>query len=424
MARIDAAYDYFLTTYGNTIGSRYEAHKKSELRDTYNSIIKANKEAPLYKIKQTSDLGQFAIDIKEAANSIYNSVSNLTSHGEDISSVLEKRIAYSSDDEAISARFIGDENSASDDFTIEVESLAQPQANLGNFLAPNAKGFEDGTYSFDLDTKSGSYEFQFNVGKNDNNIDVQRKLARLINSSDVGLTADVISNKNNETALYIVSKATGLSDDESSLFNIQSGTSWREINILGIQNIHQEAKNSSFKLNGIEHFSLSNTFTVNKSFELSLKKPTDGAVRVGLMNDTDALSQGINQLLSGYNTMMDIGLKYSNNHQNNTLLNDFSAVSNKMAASLEKVGITPDETGKLSLDKDVLSAVINSEDRDTAFNTLNNLRDSIKNLAKKASINPMNYLDKIVVEYKNPSKTFAFPYATSQYSGLLVDYGL
>ena len=38
MARIDAAYNYFMTTYGDNIGSRYESHKKSELRDTYNKI--------------------------------------------------------------------------------------------------------------------------------------------------------------------------------------------------------------------------------------------------------------------------------------------------------------------------------------------------------------------------------------------------
>ena len=68
MSRIDTAYNYFMTTYGNNIGNRYESHKKSELRDTYNKIVKANKDSPLYKIKDTEDMGQFAIDIKEHAN--------------------------------------------------------------------------------------------------------------------------------------------------------------------------------------------------------------------------------------------------------------------------------------------------------------------------------------------------------------------
>ena len=97
MARIDAAYNYFMTTYGDNIGSRYESHKKSELRDTYNKIVKANKDAPLYKLKETEDMGQFAIDIKEHANSMAVSVSNLAAAGESVEEILNKRIASSSD---------------------------------------------------------------------------------------------------------------------------------------------------------------------------------------------------------------------------------------------------------------------------------------------------------------------------------------
>lgn len=64
MARIDAAYNYLLSTYGKATGSRYDSHKKSELRSLYNNIIKTNKESPLYKITQTGDVKEFAIDIK------------------------------------------------------------------------------------------------------------------------------------------------------------------------------------------------------------------------------------------------------------------------------------------------------------------------------------------------------------------------
>ena len=64
MARIDAAYNYLLSTYGKATGSRYDSHKKSELRSLYNNIIKTNKESPLYKITRTGDVKEFAIDIK------------------------------------------------------------------------------------------------------------------------------------------------------------------------------------------------------------------------------------------------------------------------------------------------------------------------------------------------------------------------
>ena len=425
MARIDAAYNYFMTTYGDNIGNRYESHKKSELRDTYNRIVKANKDSPLYKIKDTEDMGQFAIDIKEHANSMALSVSNLSSAGEDISAVLEKRIASSSDNDSVEALYVGDNDSSADSFTIEVESLAQPQVNTGNFLLSDGHDFAEGQYSFDLDIRNHSYEFQFNVNKGEDNLTVQNKIVRLLNTSDVGLSANLISNTAaNSKAIQITSKATGLSADESSLFNISSSISWRELNVLGFDNITQQASNSSFKLNGNSHESLSNTFTVNKTFELILKAPSVGPVQIGLMNDTEALSNGINQLLDSYNGMIDVGLKYNGAHQNRTLFNEISSIARNQSESLSQVGINSDSLGHLALDKDALSEVINSNNRDNAFTALNELKDSISRAATKASINPMAYVDKAVVEYKNPGKSLAAPYATSAYSGMMVNYGL
>lgn len=58
----------YCSTYGKATGSRYDSHKKSELRSLYNNIIKLNKESPLYKITQTGDVKEFAIDIKANAH--------------------------------------------------------------------------------------------------------------------------------------------------------------------------------------------------------------------------------------------------------------------------------------------------------------------------------------------------------------------
>ena len=51
MAKIDSAYAYYLSTYvGTRQVSRYETHKRSELRKVYNEIVKSNKDAPLVKL--------------------------------------------------------------------------------------------------------------------------------------------------------------------------------------------------------------------------------------------------------------------------------------------------------------------------------------------------------------------------------------
>ena len=78
MAKIDSAYSYYLNTYGSSAVSRYDTHKKSELRNTYNRIVKLNKESPLYKISSSGDVKRFAIDIKENTRRIQNVASSLS----------------------------------------------------------------------------------------------------------------------------------------------------------------------------------------------------------------------------------------------------------------------------------------------------------------------------------------------------------
>ena len=424
MARIDAAYNYLLSTYGKTTGSRYDSHRKSELRSVYNNIIKTNKDSPLYKITQTGDVTEFAIDIKENARRIQNVIASLSDGGDHISSMLNKKVAVSSDESAVSVYYVGNgshqEQSA---FDMTVISLATPQINEGHYLKRNDYSFEEGTFSFDLDTSSNSYEFQFNVNPGDNNYDVQSKIARLINQSDVGLTAEVPMNDKGESALRIISKQTGLSEDEKWLFSIQSGSSWNEINKLGIAHITSPATNSVFLLNGTEHASLSNTFTINKAFEVTMHQPTtDGqAVHIGFKANTDAISDGINEMLQAYNGMVTVGHRYAAAHNNHRLLNEVTSIGRQMTDALASVGIHGDENDFLSLSRDTFAEAITSDDAKQHFATLDRFKNALQKESQKIAINPMNYVDKVIVEYKNPGKTFAAPYVPSIYSGMLVD---
>ena len=219
MARIDAAYNYLLSTYGKATGSRYDSHKKSELRSLYNNIIKTNKESPLYKITQTGDVKEFAIDIKANAHQLQNVIASLNADGNDISSMLRKKVAVSSDESTVSVHYVGDDKDTDQSgFDMDVISLAKPQVNEGNYLKRNDYDFEEGSFSFDLDMPTNSYEFQFNVKLGDNNFDVQNKIARLINQSDIGLLAEVHLDNHGQSALRIESKQTGLAADEDAIF--------------------------------------------------------------------------------------------------------------------------------------------------------------------------------------------------------------
>ena len=90
MAAIDSAYQYYLSTYGNSTVSRYDTHKKSQLRDTYNKIVKTNKESPLYKIKNLGEAKKYAIDIKESVGDIQHIAASLSSSDQGIEKAFSK----------------------------------------------------------------------------------------------------------------------------------------------------------------------------------------------------------------------------------------------------------------------------------------------------------------------------------------------
>ena len=151
MAAIDTAYHYYLSTYANQSASRYDSHKKSELRNIYNTIVKINKDAPLYKIKHSGDVQKFAIDIKESTRIIKNVVASLSDAEEGIGNAFQKKIAVSSQEDVVSADYIGNnkETDELESFLIEVKELASSQINLGNFLDKNHLTLKPGSYSFD-----------------------------------------------------------------------------------------------------------------------------------------------------------------------------------------------------------------------------------------------------------------------------------
>lgn len=433
MAAIDSVYQYYLSTYGNEHVSRYDSHKKSDLRNTYNSILKSNKESPLYKLKDgDDDVRKFAIDIKESARHIKNVIASLSDGDEDIAKLFQKKVAESSDEDVVSVEYIGDgnKNENTKSFQMEVKSLAKPQVNMGNLLREDGHILSPGSYSFDLTTPSNSYEFQFNVGEDDNNKSVQQKLMRLINNANIGLKADVTEGQNGSSAIRIESRRTGLNEGEDYLFNITpqgSPLSMRAVEELGLANVESQASNSVFLLNGKERSSYANTFTINNAFEVNLNGVSEPGhpTTIGFKANADAVADNIKNLTESYNGIIRMANQYEGTtQQSNKLIADIANVGRKFASEFDEIGLTVEKDNLISIDRDKLKEVVNGEEAGKAFDILNRFKEALNVKANKASIDPMNYVDKVVVAYKNPGKSFGTPYISSMYSGMMLDKGL
>ena len=118
---LSTVYNHYLTTYAPKGTTRYDAHKKSDLKGIYNSIVKLNKESPWYLPATGADVQHYAIDLKENARNLHNTIASLG--GLDDSQLLSKKTAFTTNDEIVSATFVGTytPGMASPTFTIEVK---------------------------------------------------------------------------------------------------------------------------------------------------------------------------------------------------------------------------------------------------------------------------------------------------------------
>ena len=359
MARIDA-YAYYLTTYGQNRPTRYDSHKKSDLRKIYNQMVKTNREAPLYKLSGEDVVAKYAIDIKENAKAIQNVVASLSDNYGEFSDSFRRKVAISSDEEHVDVKYVGDgtEKTSMDNFQIEVKQLSSPQINTGNLLKNESLSIIPGNYSFDLNINYAAYEFQFSVNPGERNLDVLKKLAGLVNRSSLGVNATihhgVADTGEPASALTLTSKQMGRNNNEP-IFTIMPGPtaeSMQLLDLLGIEHITKQAENARFLVDGEELESLANTFTINDTFELSLNaiSPEGQPAEISFKTDVDAVADNVMSLVDAFNHILEIAENTSAEATGDTnkLFNEMSSVSRSRRESLGEIGLDVAENGTIT----------------------------------------------------------------------------
>ena len=428
-AILSNVYNYYMTTYTPKTSTRYDTHKKSELRNIYNSIVKLNKESPLYKLDTSKASKSFAVGIKEDARELRNVIASLG--GLDEEKILNKKASYSTNEDIVSVSYVGGhpEDSEVPTYDIEVLSLAAGQINMGNFLPDTKPALPPDTYSFDVMINDLNYEFQFNIREGESNKEIQARLAKLISTAEVGLQADVVEDGNGNSALRLRSLAEGTKSSEPSLFVVSDDhTSKRSgaVDYFGLGYMARSASNAEFILNGEKHTSTSNRFTIDKLFDVTLKgvSSMEGeSATFGLKTDMESLTENISSLTHGYNRFIVSMASYRDNFAGSQrLLKEMNGIANLYRSELDIVGLQFQENGTLEIDKNNLERAALSEYAKGDFASVRDFANSLVRKMDQISLNPMDYVDKTIVAYKNPGKNYPTPYITSAFSGMLFNY--
>ena len=417
-------YNYMTSQTTGRHTNKYDAHKKSELRSIYNSIVKMSKDSPIYIFDHSDEARNYAINIKEEARSLKNTLSALDA-AEDSGSLLGQKIAVSSNPDQVSVEYLGG-RPAQDDTRIEldVSRLATPQVNTGNALAPNRLKLMPGSYSFDIQTGGLSYNFQFQVSHKDTNSSIQDRLANLITKSNIGIYADVAEDEDGNRALRLTSEATGTTE-QTLRFRVTEDTDSPQsgaVRYFGMDQVSAPPENAVFSINGGEtHENQANAFTINRSFAITLHNTTNPGepVTIGFKPDIETVNDNIREVARKYNSLIHLSGSYAGEQiRSNLLGQNISSAAKQYRNSLEAIGLQLSDEGTLEVDDQLLNQAL-TEDMDDTVQSVLDFKSALTSKTDAVMLNPMDYVDRKIVAYPNPGKSFANPYVTSIYSGML-----
>lgn len=420
---ISSVYSYYLSQYGNKSNSKYDSHTRTQLKNTYSKVVKINSQTPVYKLDLSTAAQKYAIDLKEHARALENITEDL-SDGAD-GTMTFKKSAVSSNASAVNASYITDFGAASDDesFDINVKQLACSQLNTGNYLQPRSKHIKPGEYSFDLSINDVIYEFQFKVDNSETTNNIQNKIARLINRSNIGLTANIKEDSLGNTAINIESESTGITGTTPVIFSIKSDDANNQqlIDTLGLDRVTQYPANAIFDVDGDERSSMSNSITINKAYNVKLSKITEEPVTISLKADADSIVESLNELVAGYNNLISVTNDENNNHFQGTekLQNEIASIARSYKKQLADSGLSLNKDGTISTDKEVIINAGNKDALSHIYESLNSFKNSIKEKAEDIALNPMDYVNNKIIAYKNPLRSFPDPYNLSAYTGMM-----
>lgn len=431
-------YDQYLTTYRsrdnnsngsskkvNKRSSRYDTHDQNELQNVYSAIQWKNRFAPLYLNEPSPKSIAFAVHLKESAQNLKQTITSLS--GDD-NNLFAMKTAYSDNEGLATVEYMperADKNVPSN-FTLEVESFASPQINTGKYLAADQPtALTPDSYSFDILTNKLHYELQFNVNEGETNSELQNKIARLINNSDIGVSAKVIED-GERSALEITSDAYGLPYQSARHFTINDDkTSYNSgvVDYLGLNDTIKEASNAIYSIDGNEESSYHNSFDVHDAYHVTLHPENGtGTANVGLFADAESLSYNIETFVDGYNHFLSGVLadtvevsdtaaqKEEDLSLTRLLSKDMTKFLDLHKTNLEKYGITVNDDASLDYEKtDII----------TDPNALQGFGNHMMRKLTSISLDPMEYIDRRICAYPNPFINYINPYMTSIYTGML-----
>ncbi|MGB4661859.1 MAG: flagellar filament capping protein FliD [Mobilitalea sp.] len=408
------AYNYMLEAFPSKREVKYPAHKRSELRKVYSTIVNLGKSSPLYKINLSKENQTYAIGVKETALALKSIINEMTNP--DYSGFASKAVSIS-DEQVISANLVSDDTEKlPDNIEFLIHNLATTQTNRSKDLFSVSHALEPGEYNFSATIKDQIYQFTYNQPERETNQEVQEDITDFLNQYVPGITASVqAGTKPQYYNIEVISDTTGVNGSKNFSFQDMEEDGRGLIDFLGLDRTEIYPMNSKFELNGVSKQTANNSFTLENTLKIILKQTSDTPVSISIVSDSDKILNAVDSVLDTYNDFIRLAenrtQETSEHFRATRLISEMKNLENVYAEEMEACGLNVSEDGRLSIDESLAVQAAQDGGMESLFTRENGFIARLLGKAESIAINPMEYLDKTIVTYPNP-------YITSSYSGL------
>lgn len=410
-------YNYYQMALPSIANTKFDTHKKSELKTLYNDMIKLNQKKPFYKLSLSHETRDYIIGIKEAALELKTSSAFLS---EDSEPDNRKMMVNTDQPGNIAVSLLSDEyDSMPTEISLDVAQLATAQKNEGSLVPSGSAAIASGNHYFIIEKGGSEYQFEIETKQGETNLHIQRRLAMSINSSNIGITARVMES-GTSSRLQLEAKDSGIGGFENGLqFKVNSIDDEDMISYFGLNDVTVRPQNAEFTLNGHPQSSSSNNISINNGIGIELNHITQEAAHIRLSEDRTALLDDVDDFVHYYNNLIDLANNVDGNpNGSHKLIRDISNVTKHFRSDLESSGLKLTEDGHLEKDEALLVQSTESGQFQELFRQLSDFKNAINQTTDRITLNPMEYVDKTIVSYPNTKRNFPNPYMPSMYSGM------
>ncbi len=401
--------------------TRFDSHKRDELKAIHHRIRRINADKPFYKITFDENTQEYTLGVKEKSLAIADALKELTS--DDAAGVFSKHVLVSDQPESVAVQTVDGFNPMGfEALAVAVTELSTSQRNEGHYVAIGETELVAGQYNFTIGVEDNLYSFQFIVQKGSTNKELQTKLSDFINKSNIGLRTNVSTMKESgRSRMDIWAKENGVPfrlRDTRMPDNTYLGI----VRHFGLDNVVMEGKKTTAYINGEEIVTTTREYVMDSGLRLDFLDLTREAPAIisSVVADAPVIAK-VNDFIHKYNDFIDFIVDGSNKHKaSRKLIMEMNQTVNKLKPALEENGLIIEPNGTMSMDKELMQRSIRSGLMERLFKENEGTMDMLIERFSDITLNPLDFIDKTVITYPNTQVKNPFnPYVNSAYSGLM-----